>query len=186
MAGIVNLSLNDLFFDAFGYRTTVFDFKPVPGQKLYSDLGSPYFKKDVFGRDYYMPVTLNGHDLPYPVISVEMKKTTVETALAGRRGTVKEMISTDDYVFVVRGLIVSADNSYPESEVRNLRALFELQKPLPISSPITDLMLVTADRKGYDKVVITRMTFPEVRGIQNVRPYEMTLVSDEPFSLIEQ
>jgi len=33
-------------------------------------------------------------------------------------------------------------------------------------------------------VVIRELTFPPVTGVKNVRPYELKMVSDEPFNVI--
>ena len=50
---------------------------------------------------------------------------------------------------------------------------------------LTDIFLVRPDRGGSDNVVITSMEFPAVKGIQNVKPYVLKLLSDAPFNLIK-
>jgi hypothetical protein len=171
--------------------------------------GSPYYAKDALGAEYYMPVTLIYPDaavspsssstiqrsgesssplkkwsLPYPIISISSRKTIVETPLTERRGTVKELINIEDYEIVIKGFIVGNTNEFPESEVATLCAVYEQNVSLSIQCPLTDIFLLRPDRSGSDQVVIKSLTFPSVPGVKNVRPYELHLVSDEPFNLI--
>lgn len=181
----ISLSLGTMFEEAFGYRTQAFEFDEVPVRKNRTDTGTPYWSVDDFGREYYMPVWLDSLELPYPVISISERNMFVNTPMTERRGTVKENICSEDVVISVRGLIISKTNDYPEEIVRKLHNLKQKGEALKISNAITDIFLQTVDRQGYDKVVIESLRFPEVRGVMNVRPYEMQLVSDEDFSLIE-
>lgn len=198
--GFVSFSIRDLYEQAFGYKSPAFELPQIPGtdgkipdsggsysnrHPRISSVGAPYFSTDKLGREYYMPVLLGGVELPHPVISVHGRKNIVETPLVQRRGKVKELINTDDYVISIRGLIFNNTDEFPEKEVRDLKDLFELPESLVMESAITDIFLLQPDRKGYDKVVIKSFSFPEMRGIMNVRPYELELVSDEDFTLIE-
>lgn len=62
----INLSLGDLFEQAFGYRSDAFEptIKGVSGNTAgnrvaYSRLGTPYYGTDEYtGREYFMPVTI--------------------------------------------------------------------------------------------------------------------------------
>lgn len=198
--GLVSFSLPQLFEAAFGYKTNAFEFPQIEGTEgqlkdgdgvyanrlpKYTSQGAAYYSTDDQGRDYYMPVLLGGYELSHPVVSVIGRKNIVETPLVGRRGTVKELINTDDYVISIKGLIISEGDYYPEAKVKEMRQLFEQSTALEIVSPITDIFLLTPDRKGYDKVVIKSMSFPPIVGVMNVRSYEIELVSDESFTLIE-
>lgn len=212
----ISISLGDAFAEAFGYRTSAFEPEftkvpsgssidpAVPRRKEYGTAASaPLYGKDIFGREYYLPVTMKyttstptgvgtdtvdiaeSWDLPYPVISVRCKKTIVETPLTERRGTVKELINIMDYDITIRGLIVGKTNEFPEEAVTKLRSLFEQNTAIEMHNGITDIFLMRKDRSGSDMVVIKDLSFPEVKGIKNVRPYELVLVSDEAFSLEE-
>ncbi len=174
--------------------------------------GSEYYADDVLGKEYYMPVKITYSDggvtipglsesvnsgssnptanrlkswnLPYPIISISSRKTIVETPLTERRGTVKELINIQDYEITIKGFIVAAANEFPESEVITLRSVYEQNQALSIQSPLTDIFLLRPDRNGSDQVVIRELTFPPVTGVKNVRPYELKMVSDEPFNVI--
>jgi uncharacterized protein DUF6046 len=179
----------------------------------FGSYGSDYYTNDALGREYYMPVKITYPDnsvasglidntdgpdalttdstgrlktwnLPYPIISINSRKTIIETPLTERRGTVKELINIQDYEISIKGFIVAATNEFPENEVITLRSVYEQNVALSIQCPLTDIFLLRPDRSGSDKVVITELKFPPVAGIKNVRPYELRMISDEPFNLI--
>jgi len=207
MAEII-FNLGDLFEQTFGYKTQAFD--PVfqeatgniaPMRTEQGAQGSPYYANDALGHEYFMPVTLTfgagattGNinsptsltkwNLPYPVISVSSRKTIIETPLTERRGTVKELINTEDYEIVIRGFIISDTNDFPENDVTTLRSIYEQNNALSIQCPLTDIFLLRPDRNGSDQVVIRDLKFPAITGVKHIRPYELQLVSDEPFNLI--
>ncbi len=200
--GSANFSLIDIFEKAFGYKSAAF--KPefdhvygfIDGSKT-GELtnyrsnngahGSPYYSTDANGREYFLPVTIKSSlgtiDLPYPVISITSKKTIIETPLTERRGTVKEFINIQDYEIVIKGFMINDSNEFPESDVTMLRSIYELIEPVSIANPATDIFLLRPDRKGSDLVIIKDLKFPSSGGVKNVRPYELTLISDEPFNL---
>lgn len=169
--------------------------------------GSPYYANDALGQEYFLPVTLtyadnstvsqqdssliggdtlgilNKWNLPYPVISITSKKTIIETPLTERRGTVKELINIQDYEIVIKGFIIAAADEFPEKDVTTLRTIYEQNAALSIQCPLTDIFLLRPDRSGSDQAVITELRFPAITGVKHVRPYELHLVSDEPFNL---
>jgi hypothetical protein len=199
MAEII-FSLPDLFEKAFGYKTQAFEpkFDKVPGKKDKS--GNPDYAPGMLGIPYHLPVFVkdpntsdsngvNGKEvggwyLPHPVISIESRKTLVETPMVERNGTVKELIGIRDYEISVKGFVISTDNELARQQIEQLRTIYELNVPLSISCSLTDIFLVRAERGGSDQVVITSLSFPAVTGIKNVRPYEMKMLSNAPFNLI--
>jgi len=191
--------LAHLFQQAFGYRSGAFEpqLEPAMGntdpyRTLSGAYGSPYYGQDAVNREYYLPVTIAYQDnerltewnLPYPVISITSKKTIVETPLTQRRGTVKEIINTEDYLIVVKGFIVGAGNELPEQQISILRTIYESSKPISVKSALTDIFLLRPERSGSDEVVVKELKFPAIAGVKNVRPYELHLLSDEPFNLL--
>lgn len=177
-----SIDILGLFQQYFGYRPA-FNFEPAPDRKEYADLGSPYFKRDATGREYYMPITLGGIELPNAMMRISGQKEILKTPLQGQRGTVKELINIDDYQITIRGLIIGEQPEYPEDMVKQLRKLYERNEAIELRCPISDIFLVTPEREGFDKVVIEAIDFPEVNGTMNVRPYEIRLISDEEFDL---
>lgn len=139
--------------------------------------------KGLMGIEFFMPVALNGYQLPLePVISISGKKTIIETPLTGntRRGTVKEIITTDDYEVKIRGIIINETaNDYPYTEVAKLRELFEKNEALTIVNALTNLFEIK-------NIVIKSLDLPEMVGVQNAQAYTLSCVSDEDFLLIQE
>ncbi|HEY0611365.1 MAG TPA: DUF6046 domain-containing protein [Chitinophaga sp.] len=171
-----SFDIKKIFQDSWGYHPPVFDVVLQSEQSLRK---VDYFAKGLFGRPYFMPVKLGDVHLPNPVIKITSKKTIVETAMVGRTGTVKELISQENYRINIKGIIITENNNYPESEIQQVHDLYKQNTSFPINSALTDIFL-TDD----NKVVITDISWPEIVGVQNVKTYEMNLVSDHPFELI--
>lgn len=216
----ITISLAELFYEAWGYRTSAFDgqgdVKPVQGYKEGSRTelgrhGSPYYAKDALGREYYMPVEVQvGNDiipgtnttyaealgvrnadgsttgrwqLPYPVISASMNINVVDTQLTERNGMVSELISSPGYRIKIRGFMINKSNEFPEDDYDTLKRLVSLGIPFRINNPMTDILL--ADN-GPDKLVTIRgVNFPERPGVKHVKPYELDLMAEVPFNLID-
>ena len=201
----IDLTIGTLFEKVFGYQSTAFDpkFDKVVGDRVNdinrkdtSALGSPYYGLDIFGREYYLPIKvsyvedattgiLKYVELPHPVLAISSSKNIVKTQLTERRGTVKELINVDDYKISIKGFAIAKTNEFPEDVITTLRELYEQNVVIGISNAITDIFLLRPDRKGSDKVVITDFRLPQVVGVKNVRPYELELLSDEIFNLID-
>ncbi|HXS38338.1 MAG TPA: DUF6046 domain-containing protein [Flavipsychrobacter sp.] len=198
----ISFSIPDLFQQAFGFSPDEPQFQDLSVPVLQSKNGSPYYGFDGKGRRYFMPVTLGGLTLQYPVVDITVKKTIVDTPMVNRRGSVKELISIQEYEINIKGLIVGLTPDYPENEVTALRELFEKNESVAIVCPKTDIFLITQDRASQnnqgtnlfgtqaknqvDQVVITELKLVTAGKsfAPNVQPYEMNLSSDTPFSLI--
>jgi hypothetical protein len=89
-----------------------------------------------------------------------------------------------DYEITIKGFIVATTHEFPEDAVASLQAIYELNEAISIQCPLTDIFLLRPDRSGSDQVVIKELKFPAVTGVKNIRPYELKLLSDEPFNLI--
>jgi hypothetical protein len=174
-------NIKDLFRKVFGHE-------PPPNFRIdhavdpdrVSSLGQPYYNDDVFGREIFMPVKLNDYWLHLPVIGISSKKVVVSTAMPERKGTVKELISSEDYIITIKGIIIRPDNNFPEAEIRELEEIKQKDESITMRSALTDIFL-----KGdfEHRVVIKALSFPEVAGVQHARPYQMELESDQIFDL---
>lgn len=126
----------------------------------------------------FMPVKIGELDLWNPVIRVTARKTIVETPLVEREGSVKEIISLDDYIINIRGIIKNKTGLWPADEVKQLFDLWKQNKALPIQSAITAIAL-----SGNENVVITNLSLPEQQGKVESVAYEIECVSDQSFTL---
>lgn len=135
------------------------------------------------GVYYMMPTELNGWQLPLePLMAVNSSKKIVKTSLTGntRRGTVKEIINTNDYTINLRGVIINEiSNDYPFDDVERLRELYEVNEAVTIVNALTKILAI-------ENVVITGFKLPEMVGRPNAQAYEMNMISDEDFVLIQE
>lgn len=134
------------------------------------------------GQSVFMPVQIGDIIMPNePSMSLMIKKNVVMTGLAGsgnRKGTVKELVSTDDWYITLRGIIFNYDSptEYPEQEVYDLYKTFKINTSLKIESGLTNLLDIY-------RVVVLDLSFPEMIGSSHAQAYELKLVSDEDFDL---
>lgn len=133
------------------------------------------------GQSVFMPVRLGGLVLPNePSLIVNSRKNIIETALAGsaRRGTVKELISIEDWSVTIRGVAINYGSKlvYPEDIVKDLRDLYERNESLEIMCALTNLL-------GIYRLVIREFDLPEMIGIQHAQAYQFICTSDEDFIL---
>jgi hypothetical protein len=210
----IDLSLGQLFTEAWGYRTAAFEptFDGVLGDTPFTRVeagklaGSPYYATDVLGNEYYLPVEVQvGNDnaeafglrnsdgalagrwnLPYPILSINSRKRIIKTELTERNGPVMELVNIGGYEIVIKGFLINqTSNEFPEDDFTTLMRLYKLNTVLRINNPVTDIALMGPDNNGSDEVVIESLTFPEHGGVKHVRPYELRLCSNEPFNLID-
>lgn len=160
------------------YGAIPFEEQIIPKRNEISKLGVKLWEKNLVGREFFMPINLEGYLLQNTIISASTQKNIVEKVLVGRKGTVKEMISAEDWVFNVKGIIVSADNNYPEEEVTKLSDLYEINKALKIKNALAAILL-----KNNEKVVIRSLNLVEVK-MENVQAFDMQLVSDNDFEIV--
>jgi hypothetical protein len=195
--------------DAFG---SGLQFNAVAGDSasnrtsLGSVAGSDYYDVDGSGREYYLPIEfvfgsdiipgtntsyqekmgMSYWNLPYPIFSIESRTHVVDTELTERNGMVSELINLSGYKLSVKGFLINLkENAFPEADFKTLIKLYELGAPLQINNPITDVLFIKAANSGANLVTIRNLKLPEVRGTKNVRAYELELVQEVPFNLID-
>lgn len=148
--------------------------------KTESKLGTPLRKKDALGRWYFLPVIIEHegkeYELPNSVIKISGKKKIIETDMTGRKGSVKELISLNDYEITVSGAVVADD--FPEDGISMLNELYNINESVSLKCALTDIFL------GDDKVVIKDIDFAAMKGTEHVQVFTMNLVSDNNFELI--
>jgi len=131
------------------------------------------------GKFFFMPTTLGTYRLPNePLVALQVQKRIIRTVVAGstRRGTVKELVATEDYKVSIKGVIVNEVNpeAYPESDVSALRRLVEQRVAVKIDNTLCRLM-------GINKVIITGLTLNADVGFAGMQSYELNCESDNDF-----
>lgn len=149
--------------------------------RTHSDLGSVLRKQDAQGRYYFMPVVLEHkgkeYEIPNSVISFTGKKNIVETAMVGRKGSVKELINIDDYEISIQGVVQSDD--FPEAELVELNELYNINESVILKCALTNVFL-----EEDDKVVIKSLDVSDMKGTDSFVIIKMSLITDRNFELI--
>ncbi len=139
----------------------------------------PLNKAGLYGKDIWFPIQLwqaedNFLDIDYCTTNVTMSKTIIRTAVAERKGTVKEMFNVDDYKFTIKGMLIGENRQFPESQITQLKNLFETTQPVMLHGGYVELFLIESTR-----VAITSLEFPDTEGKAVwARPFVMTCESD--------
>lgn len=132
------------------------------------------------GLSIYMPTKIGDVLLPNePTLDIAGHKMIQRTTITGnttRRGTVKELIYTDDYEIRIRGVALNFESAhYPEDIVKQLNDLYLQNRAHRIECALTALL-------GVTDIVIEEVWFPHTPG-QHAQAYEIIAFSDEPFEL---
>jgi hypothetical protein len=113
------------------------------------------------------------------VVEVSNSKTIVKTARIGKKGTIKELMTSGDELVTFKGFIINFDkpNVYPSAEVKALKNWFELNVSVPIISKILN------DVYGIHNVVFESMKCDPMEGYSNCQPFELIGYSDQDIIL---
>lgn len=163
------------------YNAKDFDYSgDYADEKTYSKLSSVLRKKDAQGRYYFMPVVLEHdgkeYEIPNAIISFTGKKSIVETAMVGRKGSVKELINIDDYEISIQG--VASSDDFPEDALTELNELYNINETINLNCALTDIFLT----KGAG-VVIKSVDISAMKGTENFQVFKIDLVTDCSFEL---
>lgn len=188
---MTQFNLTELYGQVFGY--SVLNIMPRPGRidtsvfleeqtghigfitggAQYSDLGGS------LGTPFFMPTKLDDIWLPNePLITISGQNTIVKTVLTGVKGSVKELINTDDYQIKIEGLIINETNDdYPEDLLRKIRTICEKRDSVKIENRLLTLF-------DIHLVAVENFSFPGIAGDQNIQAYSISCISDWPLDLI--
>lgn len=115
-------------------------------------------------------------------IDVQLQNTIVSTALAGRRGTVKEFIKAEDYKIIISGQLINTylgkPTAYPVEQLRTLVSLMQAEDAIEVSSAYLGFFDVS-------KVVLRSFTMNQEPKYLNVQPFKLELLSDDDVDLFK-
>ena len=147
--------------------------------------GTRLYKQDVLGQWYFMPVFIKHPalpddkiELPYAILNIRGNKNIVETPMVGRKGTVKELISINDYSISLAAFVCSTDGSYPADQITQIRELFEINESGELISVLTDLIL-----DGRRQIVLSDIGYPHTPGVEDGQAVTFECVTDQDFEL---
>jgi hypothetical protein len=121
-------------------------------------------------------ITYKGIDLKVVLFDISFGKNIVKTAIQGRNGTVKELISLTDRSVNIKGVLVSPNSDYPEEQMQQLLEICDLQTDIEVVSPFLALF------KVYN-LVIEDCKFPQREGFRNLQAFELSCVSNNPIEV---
>jgi hypothetical protein len=180
----MQFDIGKIYQKVWGYEPPepqVFKIPAAPERKLTSNLGgSPFFDTDLNGMEHNIPVRIDGYLLPFAIITMNWKKTIIETAMPERGGSVNELISLDDYEFNIKGLFVNDDGSFPEQGIIDIRDIWLKNSSIEMRSVVSDIVLNGA---YHQKVIIKDITWPATPGVEHVKAFEINVKSDMIFDL---
>ena len=109
------------------------------------------------------------------VCKVTMTKNIVATAIAGRDGTVKELISAKDHEIEVTFTLINSEDEYPAEALRLLSDLARENSAVYVDSAF--LRLFDIDRVVVEKLELTQSTYG------NTQEVVLTLQSDNDYEV---
>jgi len=152
-------------------------------QKLYTNKGVALYKKDMLGRYYFMPVCFahdgEEYEIDCAVVSISRSKTIIETPMVGRRGSIKELISIDDYAINIKGLAIGENQEWPEEKLDRFNELFNINEAIELRCALTSVFLHPSD-----KLVIKKDSIAMKPGVEHIQIIELDCVTDREFELI--
>ncbi len=133
---------------------------------------------DIYGHEIFLPVKLkfagSEQEFKCATIRVTGKKSIVKTAVAQRKGTVKEQFSVGDYEFTIKGVLIGEGNNFPEEKMKFLVDCYESDQPVELYNAVSDFVL-----QKNTRVSVESIEFPEVEGKSiRHRPFVMVCESD--------
>jgi len=195
------ISFNDLMIQVQG--RTVSELKTAVYRETLISEEENFDKRSLFGTPVYSNLEipsgeytdLNGNVISYEgvridtvLFDVSQERNIIRTAVAGKKGTIKQFIADGDFVINCQGIItgesfrtnsgfgVRASTGVPESEIRKLKIICSIPKEIEVVSSFLDFFDITT-------VVIMAPTFAEKEGSRTEVFFACSMISDEPIEL---
>jgi hypothetical protein len=135
-------------------------------------------KEMINGREVFLPITLRNDKYNLKIacatIRVTSKKTIIRTAVSERAGTIKEQFQIGDYVFNIKGVLISETRGFPTAEMWRMKALYESTSPVYLDNALAEIFM-----PGENRIAIESLEFPEQEGKHiRMRPFTMVCETD--------
>ncbi len=130
------------------------------------------------GTPFFMDVKIDTIRLPNePLLTFSTQKRIVQTVVVGsqKRGTVKELISANDYKIKIEGVCIEpGKKEYPTNQVNQIIAICQKQEALEFNNDLGELL-------GIKKIVITGYSIDKMQGQPYSQRYTIDAISDDDF-----
>lgn len=133
------------------------------------------------GREVFLPVAFCKGDrdeeflkIPCCTVRITSKKMIISTAVSERKGTVKEIFNVGDYMITIKGVLIGANDTFPDGDILKLKELYETTEEVKMNNAMVELLV-----NGSRKVVIESIEFPEKEGgSMQHRPFVLQCQTD--------
>jgi len=147
-----------------------------------SYLGTPVFTPlEIKGGSYLdengNTVTFEGMFIDCVLMTVNQSKIIEKTLINGRRGSVKEFISDNDFTVNMKIVLASPHSSiFPEEATTRLISILRAPVALEVVSAYLNMYEIYS-------IVIDSYNNPQRQGFQNLSMFDINASSDEPLEL---
>lgn len=148
-------------------------------------LGLPVKSIITFGAVSFDDVDYDAITLLAPILIANQVNIITKTPLIGKKFTVKEQLSTDDYQISLAGFIYGRDENglpsknYPYDDLTTIREYFQT----PVAKPVENKFL---NALGVYQIVCEEFNVFMSPGNTGQFGLELRLISDEPIELQEE
>lgn len=169
--------LNKITAEVFGYEALPFPLlglkNPLPDVL---NIGASIIGANHLGVPYFMDLVIDDVVFPNePLMTFSKQKRIVETPVVGAEGTVKELISSQDYRIKIEGLCIDPNKKeYPRQQVEDIQALFNENRALEISNRLCALF-------GIQRIVLKNIVWGKMKGQPYSQSFSIDAVSDRDF-----
>ena len=149
-----------------------------------SKIGTPIYGRIIFGsgevgseNTYYdyqgVKGTYTTMQLDSAVVTANFNQIVIKTQIQGRRGTVKEYISSGDMDISITGVFSDNPDTFPEKFVSQLNALLNAPTTIPINNKFLNLL-------GINTIVfVDGCQLPQSEGSYSNQRYVLRALSDD-------
>ncbi len=117
---------------------------------------------------------------PTTMVDVSRKRTIVETAVAGRDGTVKELVSAQDYLLRFRGLLINDKSQDPPyAQIHEFKSMALFKGAISVEGRLFRAL-------GIDALVVGDFAIRQIQGTPNAVAFDFSATSEnsEEFAIM--
>lgn len=148
-----------------------------PEKPNYTQKGTKLYSINNLGALVFMPVFLNGYEIPNALVSFSGEKGIVETDLIDV-GTVFEKVYDRPYDITIIATVFGDNGEWPEQAYRELLDAYQADQVVTMECALTDHILA-----AQNNFLITKVSVPEMEGIENCQVVQFEGRSNVEFEL---
>ena len=149
-------------------------FQPANEKSIY---GTKLYGYNALGRPVFLPATLDGKELPNPVIIMSGEKEIVETDVIDA-GTVFEKVFMKPYDITIICTLISEDGSWPEKDIIDFKKLYTEGDLYTLECAYSNIWL-----QPKNNFLLTAVNLVDMAACENAQVIELTGRSNIDFEL---